>query len=350
MTAAVLPPSVHAVLPNIDIGWLCGITFVLSAIACAAVTPLVRRMAFAVGVFDEPDEDRRVHAHPTPRLGGIAIYIGFMLSLFTVLNLALTHTSEIRKYLGNQDLAHLIGLLFGGTLMLGVGLWDDIMTMSPRRKFLAQLAVAAIAVVLYGFTIVDVRLPTFGYLDLAWFAIPFSLFWYLGMVNAINFLDGLDGLAAGVTLIASITLILVSLWHNQYLVAITMCALAGSTAGFLPFNYNPARIFMGDGGSLFIGFVLASAAVMGTEKKAIAISLIIPLLVLALPIFDTAAAIVRRIRRGAPLSAPDRGHVHHRLLDLGLSQRQAVNVIYVVCGLLGALAIALSRPGGPHIF
>jgi UDP-GlcNAc:undecaprenyl-phosphate GlcNAc-1-phosphate transferase len=346
--AAIAPPAGHPL--NINIWWLCALTFVLAAVACALVTPLVRRMAFAVGVFDEPDGDRRVHTQPTPRLGGIAIYVGFMLSLFTVLNLALTHTEEIRRYLGNRDLAHLIGLLFGGTLMMGVGLWDDIMTMSPRRKFLAQLAVCAIAVVLYGFTIVDVQLPKLGYLDLAWFAVPFSLFWYMGMVNAINFLDGLDGLVAGVSLIASVTLILVSLWHNQYLVAITMCALAGATLGFLPFNYNPARIFMGDGGSLFIGFVLASAAVMGTEKKAVAISLIIPLLVLALPILDTAAAIIRRIRRKAPLFAADRGHVHHQLLDLGLSHRQAVNLIYVVCGLLGALVLVLSRPGGPHLF
>jgi UDP-GlcNAc:undecaprenyl-phosphate GlcNAc-1-phosphate transferase len=348
LIAAAAPAAAHTL--NINIWWLCGITFALAAIACAAVTPLVRRMAFALGVFDEPDDDRRVHQHPTPRLGGIAIYIGFMLSLFTVLNIALTHTEQVRRYLSLGDLGHIIGLLFGGTLMMGVGLWDDIMTMSPRRKFLAQLAVAAIAVVGYGFTIIDVKVPDFGYLDLAWFAIPFSLFWYLGMVNAINFLDGLDGLVAGVTLIASITLILVSLWHNQYLVAITMCALAGASAGFLPFNYNPARIFMGDGGSFFIGFVLASAAVMGTEKKAVAISLIIPLLVLALPIVDTAAAIVRRIRRGAPLFAADRGHVHHQLLDLGLSQRQAVNLIYVVCGLLGAIALVLSRPGGPHVF
>jgi UDP-GlcNAc:undecaprenyl-phosphate GlcNAc-1-phosphate transferase len=348
VSAALLPLVNHPL--NINIWWLCGITFVLAAAACAMVTPLVRRMAFAVGVFDEPDGERRIHSQPTPRLGGIAIYLGFMLALFTVLNIALTHTEEIRKYLGNRDLAHLIGLLFGGTLMLGVGLWDDIMTMSPRRKFIAQLGVAAIAVTLYGFTIVDVKLPQIGYLDLAWFAIPFSLFWYMGMVNAINFLDGLDGLVAGVTLIASVTLILVSLWHNQYLVAITMCALAGSTAGFLPYNYNPARIFMGDGGALFIGFVLASAAVMGTEKKAVAISLIIPLLVLALPIVDTAAAIVRRVRRGAPLFDADRGHVHHQLLSLGLSQRQAVNLIYVVCGLLGALVLVLSRPGGPHLF
>ena len=344
--ASLLPPSA---LVSVNIWWLCAITFGLAALTCALVTPFVRKMAFALGVFDEPDDARRVHAHPTPRLGGIAIYVGFMLSLFTVLNLALTHTTEIRRFLSYQDLAHIIGLLFGGTLMLGVGLWDDIMSMSPRRKFLAQLAVSAVAVVLYGFTIVDVQMPKFGYLDLAWFAIPFSLFWYMGMVNAINFLDGLDGLVAGVSLIASVTLVVVSLWHNQYLVAITMCALAGAMAGFLPYNYNPARIFMGDGGSLFIGFVLASAAVMGTEKKAVAISLIIPLLVLALPIVDTAATIFRRMRRGAPIFSADRGHVHHQLLDLGLSQRQAVNLIYAVCCLLGVIALALSRPGGPHL-
>jgi UDP-GlcNAc:undecaprenyl-phosphate GlcNAc-1-phosphate transferase len=347
MTTALHPP---AGLFDINIWWLCAITFGLAAAACALVTPLVRRMAFAVGVFDEPDGERRVHAQPTPRLGGIAIYVGFMLSLFTVLNVALTHTSQVRQYLSYGDLAHIIGLLFGGTLMMGVGLWDDIMTMSPRRKFVAQLVVSAIVVVLYGFTIVDVKLPSFGYLDLAWFAIPFSLFWYMGMVNAINFLDGLDGLVAGVSLIAAITLVVVSLWHNEYLVAVTMCALAGAMAGFLPYNYHPARIFMGDGGSLFIGFVLASAAVMGTEKKAVAISLIIPLLVLALPIADTAAAIFRRMRRKAPLFSADRGHVHHQLLDLGLSQRQAVNLIYVVCGMLGIIALVLSRPGGSHLF
>ncbi len=335
---------------NVNIGWLCAITFALAVVISAAVTPLVRRMAFAVGVFDQPDGERRIHTHPTPRLGGIAIYLGFMLSLFTTLNLALTHTYVIHHYLSTRDLAHIIGLLFGGTLMLGVGLWDDIMTMSAQRKFIAQLGVALVAVLLYGFTIVDIKLPHFGYVDLAWFAIPFSLFWYVGMVNAVNFMDGLDGLVSGVTLIASVTMIVVSLWKGQYLVAITMCALAGSAAGFLPYNYNPARIFMGDGGTLFIGFILASAAVMGTEKGAVAISLAVPVIVLALPIIDTAKVIVNRLRRRSPLFAADRSHMHHQLLDLGLSQRQVVSLIYVVIVILGAVAIALSRPGGPHVF
>ncbi len=325
-------------------------TFVLAAASCVVVTPLVRRMAFALGVFDEPDDERRIHTQPTPRLGGVAIFIGFMLALFAMLNVALNNNFVIHHYLGTRDLAHIIGLLFGATLMLGVGLWDDIMGMKPGRKFLSQLVVAAVTIVLYKFTIYGFTLPHYGYVSLGLFAIPFSLLWYLGMVNAINFMDGLDGLVTGVALIASSTMVIVSWWHHQYLVAITMCAVAGASAGFLPFNYNPARIFMGDGGSLFIGFVLASAAVMGTEKVAVGISLLVPLLVLALPIIDTARVIVQRITKRTPLFHADRSHVHHQLLDFGLSQRQVVNLIYLVCGILGAIAIALSRPGGPHVF
>ncbi len=334
---------------NINIYWLCAMTFVLAAASCAIVTPLVRRMAFAVGVFDEPDEDRRVHTQPTPRLGGVAIFIGFMLALFAMLNVALNNNFVIHHYLGTRDLAEVIGLLFGATLMLGIGLWDDIMRMRPQAKLLAQFLVAIVMIVLYKFTILGFSLPHFGYIALGAFAIPFSLFWYLGMVNAINFMDGLDGLVTGVTLIASITMVIVSWWHHEYLVAITMCALGGAAAGFLPFNYNPARIFMGDGGSLFIGFVLASAAVMGTEKVAVGISLLVPLLVLALPILDTARVIVQRLGKRAPLFDADRTHMHHRLLDVGLSQRQVVNLIYLVCFILGAIAIVLSRPGGPHV-
>lgn len=324
-------------------------TFVLAAASCAIVTPLVRRMAFAVGVFDEPDDDRRVHTQPTPRLGGVAIFIGFMLALFAMLNVALNNNFVIHHYLGTRDLAEVIGLLFGATLMLGIGLWDDIMRMRPQAKLLAQFVVAIVMIALYKFTILGFSLPHFGYIALGVLAIPFSLFWYLGMVNAINFMDGLDGLVTGVTLIASITMVIVSWWHHEYLVAITMCALGGAAAGFLPFNYNPARIFMGDGGSLFIGFVLASAAVMGTEKVAVGISLLVPLLVLALPILDTARVIAQRLGKRAPLFDADRTHMHHRLLDVGLSQRQVVNLIYLVCFILGAIAIVLSRPGGPHV-
>ena len=213
----------------------------------------------------------------------------------------MSNNTVISKYLDTPDLAKLIGLLFGGTLMMGVGLWDDVMNMRARNKFIAQFAVALIAVLFYGFTIYHLRLPHFGLVELGWFGIPFSLFWYLGMVNAINFLDGLDGLVAGYTTIACIALTVISLLKGQYLVAITTCALAGAAAGFLPFNYSPARIFMGDGGSLFIGFVLATIGVMGTEKEAVAISLVVPLL-------DSGAAYPRH--RESHRAPPAQGRVH----------------------------------------
>ena len=335
---------------NVNIYVLCAATFILALAATAVITPLVCRMAIKLGHFDEPDGERRVHSEPTPRIGGVAIYLGFMLALFVTLNVALLNNAVISKYLDTPDLARVIGLLFGGTLMMGVGLWDDVMGMRARNKFIAQFVVAAIAVLFYGFTIYHLRLPHFGFVELGWFGIPFSLFWYLGMVNAINFLDGLDGLVAGYTVIAAVALTVISLFKGQYLVAITTCAIGGAAAGFLPYNYNPARIFMGDGGSLFVGFVLATVGVMGTEKQAVAISLLVPLLILALPILDTAKVIARRLHKGAPLSGADREHVHHQLLDLGLSQRQAVLLIYAVCGVLGVVAIVLSLPKGPHLF
>ncbi|HZV78098.1 MAG TPA: MraY family glycosyltransferase [Candidatus Binatus sp.] len=348
MTALVtLPPG--AVRFDINIYALCTATFVLAFVACALLTPLVIRAAVRLGHFDEPDGERRIHSAPTPRIGGIAIYLGFALALFVTLNVALSNNSVIVQFLDTPDLAKLIGLLFGGTLMMGVGLWDDVMGLRARDKFIAQLAVSLIAVLFYGFTIYHLNLPHFGMVELGWFGIPFSLFWFLGMVNAINFLDGLDGLVAGYTLIACIALTIISLMKGQYLVAITTCAIAGAAGGFLPYNYSPARIFMGDGGSLFLGFVLATVGVMGTEKQAVAISLVVPLLILALPILDTAKVIARRLHKGAPISAADREHVHHQLLDLGLSQRQAVLLIYAVCGILGVVAIVLSLPHGPHV-
>ena len=347
--AAGRAPSVLGVRFDVNIYSLCVITFALAFILCLLLTPLIIRLAVHLGHFDVPDGRRRSHDTPTPRIGGIAIYVAFMLALFTTLSVALTHNVVISRYLDNPDLARIIGLLFGGTLMLGVGLWDDLMTIRARNKFLAQLVVSLIAVVFYGFTIYHLRLP-FGLVELGWFGIPFSLFWYLGMVNAINFLDGLDGLVAGYTVIACAALTVIALLKGQYLVAITTCAIGGAAAGFLPYNFSPARIFMGDGGALFIGFVLATVGVMGILKQAVAISLVVPLLILALPILDTAKVIARRLHSGAPLAAADRGHVHHQLLDLGLSPRQAVLLIYAVCGVLGVIAVVLSLPRGPHIF
>jgi len=222
--------------------------------------------------------------------------------------------------------------------------------MQPRNKFLAQIVVASISM-LYGFVIPFINNPLTGapmYIPY-YFGIPLTLLWYLGMMNAINFIDGLDGLLAGVTAISGLFLFSIALLHHHSVVALVVVSLAGAALGFLPYNFNPARIFLGDSGSLFIGYVFATVSIIGVSKVAISISLLVPLLVLALPILDTAAAIFRRAWSGRRITEADRGHFHHQLIfRYGLNVRQAVLLIYAVCFILGAVAVILS--GGLHGF
>ncbi len=332
--------------------------FVLAAVASALLTPFVIRLAHHVGMIDEIGE-RRMHDVPKPRIGGIAVFFGFAFALFAVLGVALSHvhgffpidpheslTDQLRDQVsGAHDL---IGLLFGSMLILGVGLWDDIMGMRPRYKFTAQIVVAGISMV-YGFVIPDIQNPiTHQYIDFPlWFSIPITLLWYLGMMNAINFIDGLDGLLSGFTAISCIFLFAIAITKGNPAVALVVITLAGAALGFLPYNFNPARIILGDTGSLFIGYVFATVAIIGTSKTAIAVGLIAPLVVLALPILDTAAAIYRRARSGKKITEADRGHFHHQLIfRYGLNVRQAVLLIYAICIVLGAVALFLA--GGFH--
>ena len=324
-------------------GWLYLSALVISAATALLATPLIRRLATHVGMLDTAGE-RRVHETPTPRIGGIAIYLAFAVALFSVLGIALTKWSPFNFFHDLGDIRNLIGLLFGGTLILVVGLWDDIMTMRARNKFIAQTVVALLAM-LYGFVIPYVENPlTHQYIYFPWYvAIPLTLLWYLGMMNAINFIDGLDGLLSGVTAISGMFLFVIALAHHHSVVALVVIALAGAALGFLPYNFNPAKIFLGDAGSLFIGFVFATVSVLGEGKTTISISILVPLLILALPIVDTAAAIVRRLRSGVRITEADRGHFHHQLIfRYGLNVRQAVLLIYAVCFLLGATALVLS--------
>jgi UDP-GlcNAc:undecaprenyl-phosphate GlcNAc-1-phosphate transferase len=310
-------------------------------------TPQVRKLAVKVGVLDVVD-DRRMHAEPKPRIGGIAVYLGLVCALFVSIGFAL-HTSLFHRANDTQDF---FGLLFGGTLIMLVGVWDDIMGMGPRAKFLAQIVVAVISMV-YGFHIGDFKVPwTQNYVVLSpWIDYPLTLVWYLGMMNAINFLDGLDGLLSGVTAISGIFLFAIASMHGHIGAALVLAALVGGALGFLPFNFNPAKIILGDTGSLFIGYVFATVSLLITAKVAITVSLIVPLVALALPVFDTAAAIFRRIRAGRAISEPDRSHFHHILVfRFGLNVKQAVILIYVVSFLLGMAAYLLS--GGathPHL-
>jgi UDP-GlcNAc:undecaprenyl-phosphate/decaprenyl-phosphate GlcNAc-1-phosphate transferase len=338
------------------------VTFAIAAVVAGLATPLVIQLATHLEIIDATNEERRVHEVPTPRIGGIAVFFGFAVALFAVLGVALSspyslHPSivhltahqKITAITDQLDEVHrLVGLLFGGMLILGVGLWDDIMQMRARNKFLAQVIVALISM-LYGFIIPGINNPFdhnphTNWIDFPlWLSIPLTLFWYVAMMNAINFIDGLDGLLSGFTFISCIFLFAISIVHANPVVALVVIALAGAALGFLPYNFNPAKIFLGDAGSLFIGYVFATVSIIAASKTAIAISIVVPLVVLALPVLDTLAAIVRRASAGKRITEADRGHFHHQLIfRFGLNVRQAVLLIYAVCFVLGLVALALS--------
>jgi UDP-GlcNAc:undecaprenyl-phosphate GlcNAc-1-phosphate transferase len=316
------------------------VVLAVAAVTSALATPLVRRLALDVGMTDEGG-DRRMHDQPKPRIGGIAVFLGFAFALFSTLGYLIAR-NQLRDF---EKIHDMIGLLFGAILILMVGIWDDIMGMRPRNKFVAQIVVAGISL-LYGFVIKDVENP-FHRGDYIHFAVPWnyaiSLVWYVGMMNAINFIDGLDGLLSGLTAISGTALAVISVAHGHPELALVLAALVGGALGFLPYNYNPATIILGDSGALFIGYVFATVSIIGTSKTAFTISLLIPLVVLALPILDTAATIVRRTSAGKNITEADRGHFHHQLVfRFGLNVRQAVLLIYALCAVLGVVAFLLS--------
>jgi UDP-GlcNAc:undecaprenyl-phosphate GlcNAc-1-phosphate transferase len=300
---------------------------VLSALVAAAVviaaTPLFARLARAVGAVDRPDE-RRVHRVVTPRLGGLAILLGFLVpALF---------------FLPSDSASR--ALVAGAVGIALLGAVDDIWGMSPAVKLLGQAACAAVPVSA-GLTIDHLTLPFLGVFDLGVAQYPLSVLWIVALVNMINFTDGLDGLAAGVAGISAGTFALLAASLDRADPAILAAALAGACAGFLYFNFNPARIFMGDSGSMLLGFVLAGVAISGVMKSAAAIALIAPLLILAIPILDTSFVVMKRIKYRLPVYAADRSHFHHRFLSIGWSQRRTVLAVYAWCALMGLIAVAI---------
>jgi len=289
------------------------------------VTPSVKRLAVRWGAVDKP-EARKVHKGTIPRLGGLAIYAGFIVSVLLSVHL----TWE------------LLGILLGGTAILLLGIADDVYQLPAKVKLVGQIAAASV-LLLFDIKIDWLTNPfgTMIYLDL--WAIPFTLLWVVSLTNMLNLIDGLDGLAAGVSIIAAVTIFLMAVDQNFWLVAVLTCSLAGSALGFLHFNFSPAKIFMGDTGSMFLGYMLAAVSVAGTVKSAATIALIVPMVALGLPIMDTACAIIRRFNNGQPIFKPDRGHLHHRLLDMGLTQTQVVLILYLVSILLGVSAIVMTE-------
>ena len=308
------------------------LAFLVALGVALLLTPAVIAFARRTGALDKPDA-RKVHVRPIPRIGGIGIYAAFMVSILV----RLTFVDLAPEYMTS-----LIGLMVGGTIIVAIGIIDDYCDLPAKVKLLGQIIAAAVVVIGFDVRIDVITDPLGDYIYLEFLAIPATIFWIVGLTNTVNLIDGLDGLAAGVSSIAALTIFLVAMEEGIPTVAMVTIALAGAAVGFLYYNFNPARIFMGDTGSMFLGFMLAGISVVGAVKSAATIALIVPILALGLPILDTTFAIVRRARNHRPIFKPDKGHLHHRLLAHGFSQKQAVLLMYVVSALFGLCALALT--------
>ncbi|HEX3854028.1 MAG TPA: MraY family glycosyltransferase [Polyangiaceae bacterium] len=309
------------------------------------VTPLVRRFALRIGAVSTPG-GRHVHGRTVPRLGGIALALAWAVP---VIGLALRDPAVVTALHGR--LIQVVAVVIGGAVICAVGAVDDARGMRSIYKLAAQALVACFAFGC-GFQIQAVHLPLLGDLQMGVFALPVTVLWIVGVTNAVNLIDGLDGLAAGVSFFAAFTSFVIASLSGSVFVALTMAALMGALVGFLFFNFNPARIFMGDSGSYFLGFVLATTALAGgglQQKASTAVSLLVPVLALGVPIFDTLFSMFRRLLERRSIFSADRGHVHHRLLDLGLTHRRAVLFLYGVSSLLAAGAIAVSLGRSWHV-
>ena len=311
------------------------LAFFLSTFVALLLTPLVRWLAYRLKLVDEPDDERKFHDKPVPRVGGIAIAIAFFVP---ILGLFFIDNGVSEAYLANPN--QVFGLIGGSIFIIGLGLWDDVKGLRARTKFFLEVGLAC-SVFFLDYRIESISHPFGANFELGYFALPVTVIWIVGIINAINLLDGLDGLAGGVSLITVLTLFVVSLVMGKVIVGLTSVALAGALIGFLRYNFNPASIFMGDSGSLFIGYVLAITAISGASRYSTVVSLLIPVLALGLPILDTTISVGRRFVAGRPLFGADRGHVHHKLLDLGLSHKQVVLALYGFCILTGVGALTI---------
>lgn len=292
-----------------------------AALLTFTTTPIASVIAHKIGAIDIPKDERRMHKVPIPRLGGLAIFFGF-----TVASAVFCDFSP-----------ELLALWIGGTVIVILGTLDDVFRLKAWIKFLAQIAVACIAVS-QG---VIIEWITIGgnYISLNHFAIPITILWIVAIINAINLIDGLDGLSCGVSAICSLTLLTVTILASDIASTMFTAILFGACIGFLPFNHNPAKIFMGDTGAMFLGYILAVISIEGVFKLHTIISFLLPISIFALPLFDTLFAIIRRICHGKSPFSADRGHLHHRLIDMGFDQKQAVYILYSICGILGVSSV-----------
>lgn len=299
------------------------IIFVIAAIISFAATPFVKKLAFKLNAIDVPNSERRVHKKPIPRMGGLAMYISFVIV-------------SLGFYGANKQV---IGIIIGATILVVMGIIDDRQELPPLYKLIAQIA-AGVVLIIFGITVKSITVPFMNeYLYIGYWGIPITLIWVVGITNAINLIDGLDGLACGISFISSTTLFGVALISQRDVAIILTLILSGACLGFLYYNFNPASIFMGDTGSQFLGFVLSAISIQGAIKSVTTVAVVVPILAIGLPIYDTLFAMLRRKLNNKPMMSADRGHLHHKLLDRGLSQKRTVILMYIISMIMGLLSI-----------
>jgi len=299
------------------------VAFIFAALMAFVTTPIVRVIAHKIGAVDVPKDNRRMHKVPIPRLGGLAIAFSFIISVFLFYDVS------------NATL----GMIIGALIIILIGVIDDVYRIGSVFKFIAQLAAAGI-VVWQGVVVQQVQI--FGeWIHFGYFAIPITILWIVGLTNAVNLIDGLDGLSCGISTISAVSLLVVTILIGDFRIALLIAILAGACLGFLPFNKNPAKIFVGDTGAMFLGFVLAVVSIQGVFKVHAVVTFVIPFLILGVPIFDTIFAMLRRLLTGRSPFSPDRGHLHHRLIDMGFNQKQSVRILYAVSAMLGISSVML---------
>jgi UDP-GlcNAc:undecaprenyl-phosphate GlcNAc-1-phosphate transferase len=316
------------------------VPFVLSAL----LSPVAIRLSKRIGAIDVPRDNRRMHTEPVPRFGGMSIFIAAIVA-FTLIRMVFDMMIPVSERDG-EPTDKIFAIIVGGVLIYIVGVIDDLKGMKPVIKFACQILCAS-AVFFLG-----IRIPGISLLGLSFagnmtgdliFSFIVTVAWIVVITNTINLIDGLDGLAAGVAAIASLSIGYAAYIHGHYTVTLCMVALAGAAGGFLPFNFFPARIFMGDSGSLFLGFMLATTSIISPAKGATVVATVVPVLVLGVPIFDVFFAVLRRISKGRPIFSADKGHLHHQLAYIGMGQRRAVLMLYGISSVMGIAAIVFSR-------
>ncbi|NOZ62200.1 MAG: undecaprenyl/decaprenyl-phosphate alpha-N-acetylglucosaminyl 1-phosphate transferase [Calditrichaeota bacterium] len=319
---------------------LLALTLVSAFFTTVAMTLIVKKVAIHRQLFARSN-GRSIHSKPTPVLGGVAIFVAFVVSYIVIFTFATSALAPL--------LREMFVFLTGGLVILGLGVYDDIFGATWYQKFIVEFLAGAI-VLFAGYQISALNFFPGQSVNLGWLGVPFTLMWIIAITNAINLIDGLDGLAAGVSLLAALAMMFISLWFGNIASAFPAAILAGSLAAFLIFNFNPAKIFLGDSGSLFLGFMLACFSINGTFRNNSGVALYIPIIVLGIPITDMLLAFFRRLAKGVNPFQADREHIHHQLLYLGLSHRSAMLLINFVSLCWGAIGVFLYISPGRYSY